>query len=190
MTVMTTGLRVEMARYTAKELLAADETRWRHTIGVAQRAEEIAATVAPEDRHTLVEAAWLHDVGYAASLVETGFHSIDGAAYLERAGWPMRIAALVAHHSGAAIVAEFNGMRHALAVYPHLEGPLADALTYADQTTGPLGQRVDVRSRIDEVVRRHRPQSVQAKAYPVRAPYLLAIADRVESRMRLADSQH
>jgi hypothetical protein len=184
MTVTTTGLRVELARSTAKELLAADETRWRHTIGVARRAVEIAGTVAPEDRHTLVEAAWLHDVGYAASLVESGFHSLDGAAYLARTGWSGRIAALVAHHSGAAIVAEYNGLRHALAVYPHLEGPLADALTYADQTTGPLGQRVDVRSRIDEVLQRHGPQSVQAKAYPVRRPYLLAIAERVESRLR------
>ena len=63
---------------------------------------------------------------------------------------------------------------------------MSDALTYADQTTGPLGQRVDIRSRIDEVLRRHGPGSLQAKAHSVRGPYLLAIAERVESRLRMS----
>ncbi|HEY1484626.1 MAG TPA: HD domain-containing protein, partial [Micromonosporaceae bacterium] len=130
MTAIMTNLRVDLARATAKSLLAGNETRWRHTIGVAARAAELAITVPAEDRETLIVAAWLHDVGYAEALVETGFHPLDGAAYLDRTGWPPRVAALVAHHSGAAIVAEFSGLRHALAVYPHIEDPLADALTF------------------------------------------------------------
>lgn len=38
---------------------------------------------------------------YAAALRDTGFHPIDGAKYLAAAGWPNRIASLVAHHSAA-----------------------------------------------------------------------------------------
>ena len=34
----------------------------------------------------LVAAAWLHDIGYAPELVETGFHPLDGARYLRREG--------------------------------------------------------------------------------------------------------
>jgi putative nucleotidyltransferase with HDIG domain len=178
------AIMTDLARVVAKEILAGNEARWRHTIGVAARATELAVTVPTEDRETLVAAAWLHDIGYAEALVETGFHPLDGAAYLDRTGWPPQIAALVAHHSGSAIVAELNGFRQAVAFYPHEVSPLADALTYADQTTGPLGQRVDIRTRMDEVLRRHGPESVQAKAYLVRGPYLLAIADRVQARLQ------
>jgi putative nucleotidyltransferase with HDIG domain len=178
------AIMTDLARVIAKDHLVGNEARWRHTIGVAARAEEFAVTVPPEDRETLIAAAWLHDIGYSEALVETGFHPLDGAAYLDRTGWPPRIAALVAHHSGSAVVADLNGLRHALAFYPHEVSPLADALTYADQTTGPLGQRVDIRTRIDEVLRRHGPGSMQARAHAVRGPYLLAIADRVTSRLR------
>ena len=36
----------------------------------------------------LVASAWLHDIGYAAGLQETGFHPVDGARHLRSAGWP------------------------------------------------------------------------------------------------------
>ena len=183
MRVIMTSPKIGLARSVTKALLAGNEARWRHTIGVAARAEELAVTVTPEDRETLVIAAWLHDIGYSGALAETGFHPLDGADYLDRTGWSARIAALVAHHSGSAIVAELNGFGRSLAAYPHEISPVADALTYADQTTGPLGQRVDIRSRMDEVLRRHGTESVQAKAHAVRAPYLLAIADRVTTRL-------
>lgn len=184
MTVIMASRSIALARTVAMDLLAGDQARWRHTIGVAGRAEELATTVPAADREALVAAAWLHDIGYSQALVVTGFHSVDGAAYLDLTGWSPRIAALVAHHSGAAIVADLNGLRDTLAVYPQEDSALADALTYADQTTGPLGQRVDIGSRIAEVLHRHGPDSVQVKAYPVRGPYLLAVADRVEARLR------
>jgi putative nucleotidyltransferase with HDIG domain len=174
---------VSSARSIARYLLAGREDRWRHTIGVAARAEEVAATVAAEDRGLLVAAAWLHDIGYADALVVTGLHSLDGADHLVRTGWPYRLAALVAHHSGAAYVAEVQGLADALGRYDREDSAVTDALTYADQTTGPLGQRVDVHDRIAEVLRRHGPLSAQAKAYPVRAPYLLGVAERVRQRL-------
>lgn len=182
---VTLGLvRTDVARTVAKDLLAGDESRWRHTIGVANRASELASTVPATDRRTLVAAAWLHDIGYSERITQTGFHPLDGASYLARTGWPERIAALVAHHSGSAYVAEVAGFAADLAAYPDERSAVSDALTYADQTTGPLGQRVDIRSRIDEMLRRHGPASVQVKVNPVRAPYLLAVAARVEERRR------
>ena len=177
------SVQISLARSVAKELLAGREDRWRHTIGVAARAAELAVTVPAEDRDMLVAAAWLHDIGYADRMVATGFHGLDAADYLLRTGWSPRLAALVAHHSGAVFVAEFNGLREALAEYPREVGPVADALTYADQTTGPLGQRIDIRARIADVLERHGPDSVQAKAYGTRSPYLVDVATRVEARL-------
>jgi hypothetical protein len=35
-------------------------------------------TVPAADRPVLIAAAWLHDIGYAPGLPETGFHPLDG----------------------------------------------------------------------------------------------------------------
>ena len=95
---------VRDARDLAQLLLAGDGERWRHTIGVARRAEELTATLGDEDCEILLAAAWLHDIGYADQVTDTGFHPLDGARYLDRLGWPRRISAIVAHHSDAASV--------------------------------------------------------------------------------------
>jgi predicted hydrolase (HD superfamily) len=186
MTMTTSTLRIDQAHALAKELLAEDETRWRHTVGVAARAEEIAVTVPLQDREVLVAAAWLHDIGYASGLVRTGFHPLDAADHLDTEGWPDRISGLVAYHSGADFVAEFTGFTQALKRYPHETSPVSDALAYADQTTGPLGERVDVPTRLAESRHRHGESSPLGQAFHLRAPYLLQVAERVETRLLTA----
>jgi putative nucleotidyltransferase with HDIG domain len=79
---------VRDARDLAQTLLADDWQRWRHTIGVARRAEELTATLDDEDSEVLLAAAWLHDIGYAEQAKDTGFHPLDGARHLDRLGWP------------------------------------------------------------------------------------------------------
>jgi hypothetical protein len=49
---------------------------------------------------------------------------------------------------------------------------LADALTYADQTTGPNGEPMTIEARISDMLRRHGPNSPNAKVHPERGPYL------------------
>jgi hypothetical protein len=175
--------RVRVARALAEELLSGCGDRWRHTIGVADRAEELVATVAPDSRDALVVAAWLHDLGYSPRVRETGFHPLDGAVYLDRHGWPPRISALVANHSGAGVVAEVRGLCEELSRYPDERSPVSDALTYADQTVDPQGQRLPVHQRIAEALARHGDDSPQARAHPLREPVLLAAAQRVERRL-------
>ena len=36
----------------------------------------------------LVAAPWLHDIGYAVEVTDTGFHPLDGACYLASPGAP------------------------------------------------------------------------------------------------------
>ncbi|MFE9751233.1 HD domain-containing protein [Saccharothrix saharensis] len=171
------------ARELAADLLGPMADRWRHTAGVAARAAELATTVAETDRELLVAAAWLHDIGYAPTVVDTGFHPLDGARHLERLGWPRRTAALVAHHSGARIVAEVLDVGDQLDAYPREEGPVADALALADQTVDHRGHRVSLRDRWADMLHRHGPHSPNARVHHLRAPHLLAVAARVEARL-------
>jgi putative nucleotidyltransferase with HDIG domain len=180
---LVTEVKVTAARAAAEALLSGLPDRWCHTMAVAARAAELATTVAEADRDLLVAAAWLHDIGYGEVAVDTGFHPLDGARLLQRDGWPHRIANLVAHHSGADYVAAARGMLGLLREFPHEFSPVSDALTYADQTTGPTGQPVTMAERMADMLRRHGPDSANARAQPLRERYLLAVADRVEARL-------
>ena len=171
---------VDLAEDIARTFLPPPEERWFHTAGVAARAQQLAYAVDPADRALLVAAAWLHDVGYAEDVRDTGFHPLDGARYLDRLGLPKRLTSLVAHHSGARFVAEARGLSVAMADFPVEVSTLSDALTYADQTVGPHGRPYTVDQRMAEMLGRHGPNSPQARAHRARAPYLLGVASRME----------
>ena len=178
---------IAKARGLAKKLLRKGlPERWLHTQGVATRAAEIATTVPPEDRSVLIAAAWLHDIGYASDIRDTGFHPLDGGLYLRADGWDDRLAALVAHHSGARFVPVERGFGLMMAEFDFEDDALSDALTYADQTVGPNGRRMTVPYRIAEAISRHGPDSPNARARVDRVPYLLAVAERVEQRLAVS----
>ncbi|PWJ48826.1 metal dependent phosphohydrolase [Quadrisphaera granulorum] len=168
-------------------------SRWRHTQAVAARAFEAADAVAPEQVNLLLAAAWLHDIGYAPAIAHTGFHPVDGAVHLQRSLWPPAVAGLVAHHSGARFVAAVSQLQHHLEPFArpgYWSGPVADALTWADQTTAPDGQRVTVRERLDEVIQRHGASSPQARCHAQRGPALIAAVRATEDRLMLARAAH
>jgi predicted hydrolase (HD superfamily) len=96
---------VDEAAELARTMLAeALPRRWKHVRSVARRARWVAKELSLSD--DLVAAAWLHDIGYAPELVESGFHPLDGARYLRRQGVDAQIVNLVAHHSCAYIEAD------------------------------------------------------------------------------------
>jgi hypothetical protein len=64
------------------------------------------------------------------------------------------------------------------------DGPVSDALTYAEQTVGPHGRRMTVPYRVVETITRHGVESSNGRASVERVPYLLAVADRVEQRLK------
>jgi len=152
-------------------------------MGVAGQAERLLGAVPAPGAETLVAAAWLHDIGYAEAIRDSGFHPLDGGLHLRRLGWPDRIAGLVAHHSGALCVAEARGLADRLSGFPCEESAVADALTYADQTVGPNGRVMDFEHRLQDMLRRHGPDSPNAAAHPRRAPLLRAAVQRVEQRL-------
>jgi predicted hydrolase (HD superfamily) len=157
--------------------------RWAHVQAVGARAAELAFTVDEDDRDVLVAAAWLHDVGYAPELVITGFHPLDGARFLKNAGFPPRLAALVAHHSGARFEAAERGLLAELEAFPLEDGPVTDALVVADLTTGPQGQPFSFAERLDEILTRYPAGSVVYRAMSRARPVLAVHVDRVAARL-------
>jgi putative nucleotidyltransferase with HDIG domain len=186
---MDSSLLADHAQYLAERLLESLPERWLHTTCVAHHAALLAARLGVHDSDLLVAAAWLHDIGYAPAVRQTGFHPLDGARLLDRLGWAPDLSCLVAHHSGARFVAEVQGLTPAMTEYPFDDSPLMDTLTYADQTIGPGGRRMTVEERMQEMLRRHGPGSPNARALPRRGPYLRAVAARVQRRLLATANQ-
>jgi predicted hydrolase (HD superfamily) len=153
--------------------------RWRHVRSVARRARWVAKTLGlPDD---LVAAAWLHDIGYAPDLVQTGFHPLDGARYLRRAGVDGQVVSLVAYHSCAQIEADVRGLSAELeGEFSPADPQLADALLYCDMTTGPDGDYVRPADRLVEIRGRYGPDDEVTRFVERAASQILATAGRVE----------
>ena len=172
---------------TAERLLAPElPRRWAHSRGVAQRAARIAGAYPVEERELLVAAAWLHDIGYAPALRDTGMHQIDGARYLARRGAPWRVCALVAHHAGAQAVANLVDLGDQLSVFADEQTPTRDALWYCDMTTSPDGAEVTFADRMAELCHRRTADDPVIRALTVNGTERAAAVERTEDALRAA----
>jgi hypothetical protein len=180
---------VRHARTLAGTMLAAElPRRWRHVRGVAARASSLGVGDAA-NQSLLVSAAWLHDVGYASPLVQTGFHPIDGARHLRRLAADEALVNLVAHHSCASVEASLRGLADVLASeFPRDDDLPHDELCYCDQITSPDGDPVTVTERLAEIRQRYPDDHVVRHALDTAEPALLAIVRRVEARYGLPPS--
>ncbi|MGJ5698156.1 HD domain-containing protein [Streptomyces pratensis] len=159
--------------------------RWLHSLGVSQRATELAELVGG-DAALLVSAAVLHDVGYAPRLAITGFHPLDGARFLRDIhAADERLVRLVANHSFALLEAEERGLRAVLeAEFPLLDDQrLVDALVYCDMTTTPDGEVTTVASRLAEITGRYGSDSLVGRFIRRASPDILAAVGRVEAAL-------
>jgi len=164
-------------------ILADNAERLRHSEAVAVRAQLLTAAVDDDQAPFLVAAAWLHDIGYAPGLAQTGFHPIDGARHLRATGWPPALCDLVAHHSGSRFVATGRQFDDEIGEFAFQEDLITDALTVADQTAGPNGRSMTVNERIRDMLDRHGPGSPNVRAHTRRGPYLVSAAQRVAHRL-------
>jgi hypothetical protein len=177
---------VHWAEEQAISMLSGLGNRLRHVQAVAERARQVGRRIFDDgDRATLIAAAYLHDIGYAPTLSRLGFHPVDGARYVRAQGHE-RLASLVAYHSGARFEAEERGLADELAEFEPRDGPLMDALIYADMTTGPAGQDMAFEERIAEILGRYAAEDPVHRAITRSAPVLGAAVDR--TRKRLAET--
>jgi hypothetical protein len=172
----------EWAAAEAEHLLSPLGDRWKHVRAVGERARSVAAILDREDRHYLVAAAYLHDIGYAPDLQRTGLHQLDGACYLRSLG-AERLARLVAHHSEARFEIQLRGFSEELTSYKREESWVSDALTYCDLTTGPTGLPMTFEDRVAEVEQRYGDGEI-VDALRQATPYLVAAIEWTKDRLR------
>ncbi|WP_227013348.1 HD domain-containing protein [Pseudonocardia sp. EC080619-01] len=146
----------------------------------------VPPAVTDDGRELLVVAAWLHDIGYSPAVRDAGSQQVDGAAHLEREGYPERLCALVAHHSAASYEVAERGLGDRLARWERERSPVADALWTADMTTGPGGQRMSYPERLDEILERYEPDSAVARAMTTARTSIEAAIDRTTRHLERA----
>ncbi|MDN5795874.1 MAG: HD domain-containing protein [Intrasporangium sp.] len=169
----------------ASKYLAGIEPRWSHVQAVGRTAETICA--AHGITIDLAAAAWLHDIGYAPQMAETGFHPLDGARFLASIGATNLVVSLVAHHSGATFEADERGLAGELAEYPEPPDEISDVLVLIDMTTSPDGHRVSVDDRLTEILTRYPEDDPVHRAIVRSSDSLRQAAARAAHRLGLAD---
>ncbi|MEU7524875.1 HD domain-containing protein [Saccharothrix sp. NPDC042600] len=161
--------------------------RRAHTSGVARRAKVFGRICSELDRVELYQAAVLHDVGYGVAVKDTGMHAIDGARFLKKAGFSSRVCALVAHHSFAALEAELRGLSEELGEWSDERTSVRDALWWADMTTGPSGEAMEVHDRMREIENRYGSGSLIANFIREAGPELIGAVERTEALLVAAN---
>ncbi|MDA3639939.1 HD domain-containing protein [Mycobacterium xenopi] len=172
------GVLAERARWEAETRLARQPRRLAHVRGVVAAAGQLGRHFDAETADCLVAAAWLHDIGYAPSVRQTGFHPLDGAMFARSAGFGGLVASLVAFHSGARGEACERGVS-GLSAFSEPPRGVLDALTFCDLTTGPDGSAVSVEDRLSDVLARYGPDDPVHRAVDAAREELLAAVGRV-----------
>jgi putative nucleotidyltransferase with HDIG domain len=157
--------------------------RWGHVQAVAAKAESLRPLLG-EDADLLVVAAWLHDIGYAPDVQDTGFHPLDGARYLRSLDADRRLCGLVANHSGAKYEAELRGLADELSEFPDEDSLVRDGVWYCDMTTSPVGLPVTFDARLAEIRERYGDDHSVPRAITAASGEIRAAIDHVLTRAR------
>lgn len=175
---------VEECRAVAFELVGDMHPRWEHLSAVGELAERLAERH-PQVSMRVVQAAWLHDIGYAPPIAHLGFHPVDGARYLVERHAPAGVPELVAFHTGAPFEAEERALTRELGTFSAPHDRELDLLTMCDLAVLPTGELVlDVR-RVEEILSRYSPGDPVFRAVTRSRVRLLAASRAGKRRLGL-----
>ena len=175
------------AKTQAESLLPPLGDRWLHVQGVVRAARQLAPLFNDIDASYLIAAAYVHDIGYVPQLAIIGFHPFDGANYVLAETSDIRLASLVAHHSGARFEGILRGVGDTMWNKYDIEHSLvADALDYCDMTTNSRGVQVTMRQRGADIRKRYPKDSIVVQGFALASPHLRAAMARTRNRLKHA----
>jgi hypothetical protein len=151
-----------------------------HVAVEALRARDYATRLRlPDDERALCEVfALAHDIGKVDALRTTGtdFHPLDGAAFALAHGEP-RLAALIAHHSGARYEATLCGLT---IPYPYEDSIVNQIVAVVDASTLQSGLVVPITERLRDIADRYGPGSPPVRAMQAFWPELVAAVQAID----------
>jgi len=155
-----------------------------HVAVEAVRARDYAVRLRlpPEDQALCEVFALAHDIGKVDSLhgmTHTGFHPLDGAAFAADRG-ELRLAALIAHHSGARYEA---ALRDLSIPYPYEDSIINQIVAVVDASTLQSGVVVSITERLRDITDRYGPDSPPVRAMQAFWPELVAAVSAVDSSL-------
>ncbi len=133
----------------------------------------------PPEEQALCEVFVLaHDIGKVDGLCTTGtdFHPLDGAAFALACGEP-RLAALIAHHSGARYEAALRGLT---IPYPYEDSIVNQIVAVVDASTLQSGLVVPIVERLRDIADRYGPESPPVRAMHAFWPELVAAVQAID----------
>lgn len=141
--------------------------RYQHTLGVVRAMKNLLPHLSiPADwKPLLIQASYLHDIGYSSKLFQYEFHPLDGAIFAAQQNFPKPVVAAVLFHTCAFELAK-EGMHPQIKFFYLKHLPLLDSqdrqfidwVTYCDLHTSPTGEKVTLQERLDEILHRYGPQ--------------------------------
>ena len=152
--------------------------RQAHSLAVGRRADQLAVDhdLPEPDRLLVVDAAYLHDIGYSRHCAATGWHPLDGARWLTANGWPAPICRLVLWHTASWHEGQLRGP-------PSSTASVLDAIiAAADLTTDPGGQPTTIDARLAEVRHRYPADSLVVRALDLAEPNMRDLHRRAQAR--------
>ncbi len=90
---------------------------------------------------------------------------------------------MVAYHSEAQCEANLRGLAKELEKIPREHSALADALTYCDMTTSPIGREITFEERIDDILHRYDEADIVAQAIREALPSLALAVERTQEAL-------
>ncbi len=151
-----------------------------HVAVEALRARDYATRLRlPADERALCEVCALaHDLGKVDALRTTGtdFHPLDGAAFAVACGEP-RLAALIAHHSGARYEAALRGLT---IPYPYEDSIVNQIVAVVDASTLQSGLVVPIVERLRDIADRYGSESPPVRAMHAFWPELVAAVQAID----------
>lgn len=149
-----------------------DWGRLSHILGVVEEAQKLSRHFPELGGNFLVQAAYLHDVGYAEKLAVTGFHSVDSGLFAAKNGFPSEVVKAVFLHMDSLTNAKLTMPNSRIecflnSIYSNLtskEKLLMELLTYCDLHRSSIGDRVSIEERISEIGSKYGSGSVVYKS--------------------------
>jgi predicted HD phosphohydrolase len=165
--------------------------RYHHILGVVRNMEQLLPQITLDSDwpSLLIQATYLHDIGYSTKLNQYNYHQLDGAIYAADQGFPKSIIAALLFHSCA-----YEGVLYSRPdlkeIYEmHLtqlnseDQMFIDLVSYCDLHTSANGDKTTLRARVDDVAVRYGRDHVSKIMY-ANEPIFEEIIERVTREIK------